>query len=200
MPDTYSRFVGDPYNWRRFLTQVGDTLLGRSLQTKGTGLEDTFSFARPDDTTAYAIGDMVGSAVTDTDTTALPGITVASAVGGSGYVTSIKLAINQTTALFRGRLHFFNVAAPTTPVGGDNVAFARLFANEAEYIGSQILPSLYLSPGAGADMVSVQLDDLRIPYKCAAADTDIYVLLETLDAWTPVALKTVSGVVKVEEI
>jgi hypothetical protein len=166
----------------------------------GRSKEDTFTFARPDNVTVYAIGDVVGDAVADTDTTPLPGITVASAVGGSGYITSVELAINQTTALFRPQLHFFNVAAPTTALGGDNVAFARLFANEAEYIGSQILPSFYLSPGAGADMVSARLDDLRIPFKCAAADTDIYVLLETLDAWTPVALKTVRGVVKVEEV
>lgn len=183
----------------------GDGLTDTELRAspvivKGRGLEDTFSFIRPDDVTVYAVGDVVGDVVADTDTTPLPGITVASEVGGSGYITSIELAINQTTALFRGRLHFFTVSAPTTALGGDNVAFARLFANEGEYIGFVDLGTFTLSAGAGADMVSIQRDDLFFRYTCDAADTDIYVLLETLDTWTPVALKTVSGVVKVEEI
>jgi hypothetical protein len=178
-----------------------DTELRASpVPTEGVPFEDSVTITRPDNTTAYAAYDRIADDTNDTDTTPIPGVTVSSENGGSGYITSASLSVDHTTFLPRTRVHLFTVAAPTTAIGGDNAAFARLAANESEYVGWFDLPTLALPGGAGTDLVVSRDDNLRVPFTCDAADTDLYPVIEVLDAATPASLKDYRLTLKGEAI
>lgn len=84
------------------------------------------------------------------------------------------------------KVHFYNVAAPTGPIVGDNVQMTLLYLNKSQRIGSIILPSLATSTVAGGSTASVAQDDTtRMHFKCAVADQNIYYRLETLSIFTP---------------
>lgn len=155
------------------------------------GMEERDSFARPNDATPYAAGDALAAATSDTATTPLRGLTLARVAGGAGYITYWRITVNHTTFLPRIRVHLYTVAAPTTALNGDNAAFTELDANQPVRIGHFDLPNLALSAGAGSDVVRASRDDLRLAFKCDAADTKVYYRYEVLDSATPAALKTV---------
>lgn len=164
------------------------------------------SFSRPADTNAYAANDVIAADTSDSDTTALRGLTLARLAGGGGYITSVTIAVNQTdfTPTSGLKLHLFNTSAPTTALGGDNAAFAEVAANIDEWIASISLSVPALSGGAGADMVRITDDTLRVPYKCAwnsttkSGDTKLYYRLETLSGVTPGSAKTFEIIVKAD--
>ena len=141
---------------------------------------------RPADTTAYAAGDAISATVSDTGTTALRSLAVGRKVGGTGYLTKFRLMTNQAACVAMIKVHFYNVAAPTGPIVGDNVQMTLLYLNKSQRIGSIILPSLATSTVAGGSTASVAQDDTtRMHFKCAVADQNIYYRLETLSIFTP---------------
>jgi hypothetical protein len=159
-------------------------------EVSGRGSEARDEFTRPNDANAYLANDVVSEDTNDTATTALRGLTLARKVGGGGYITFWELAVDHTTFLPRVRVHLYTHAAPVSALPGDNTLMVRKYANMPQKIGSFDLPALTLPGGAGAhDMVYALRDDLRIPFKCATADTKVYYRYEVLDAATPAANK-----------
>jgi hypothetical protein len=130
----------------------------------------------------YAANDVVSADAETTATTPLRGITVARVNGGAGYLVLGKLT-NEIAAWVAGmRMDLYTVAQPTTALTGDNVASAPKFANDGQYISS-IEFSILATP-TGSDLRRQVRDDIRIPFKCAVADTKVYYRLVTLAAET----------------
>lgn len=132
-------------------------------------------FTRPANTTAYAAKDVVG----DGANMVFPGCVLQN--GGSGYIISALLMTDQTTFAARLRLHLFHA---TPDVITDNSPFTLLFVDRTDYLGFIDLPAGALE-GTGSTAASGYNVFDRIPFKCAAADDDLYGQLETLDVFTP---------------
>jgi hypothetical protein len=141
---------------------------------------------RPADATAYAAGDAVAAAVTDTATTPLRSLAVARFVGGSGYLTKFRLLTDQVGCVAQMRVHFYTLAVPTGAVVGDNVQMTLLYLNKACRIGHLDFPALATStiPTSSTAAAAQNYVD-RIPFQCEAADLNIYYRLETLSIFTP---------------
>jgi len=141
-------------------------------EVSGIGLRDAVAFTRPADTNNYADNDVVSSTVSDTGTTPLLGLTLARVNGVGGYITSWRVTTDNTSWTAALRVDIYTVAVPTTALTGDNVASAPKFANDGEFIASFELPS-FTTP-TGSDLRRASRDDLRIQFKPAAADVEVY--------------------------
>jgi hypothetical protein len=133
------------------------------------------TFARPADTTAYAALDVVGAGAL---------ITFAGAgrvAAGSGLIVKARLMVAQAACTARHRLHLYHTAPA---VIADNAPLAMLWANRAGRIGYIDFPAL-ATEGTGSDCAGALAPWDRLAYACAAGDTAIYGVLETLDAYTP---------------
>lgn len=148
----------------------------------GVFVRATDTFNRPADTNNYASNDVVAATVSDTATTPLRGLTLARIAGGEGYLTSFRVTTNNSSWVAGFRVDLYTVAAPTTALTGDNVASAPKFANDGQFVGSFQIPTM--TTPTGSDLRMGIKDDLRIPFKCAAADTKLYYRLVLLAAET----------------
>lgn len=140
---------------------------------------DTFTSASAGD---YAANDVVAADTNDTGTTPLRGITVGRVVGGGGYLVGARISTNNASWAAGLRMDLYTVQAPTTALVGDNVASAQKYANAAQFVGSVEFATM--STTTGSDFRRAVRDDLRIPFKCDAADTKLYYRLVTLAAET----------------
>ena len=159
---------------------VGGAAVGSSnpLPVGGKSVQKSASFTRPADTTAYAANDAIA------DSTSAPTLlsfaNCANANGGQGYIVKTRLLTNQKTCTARFRLSFYHTAP--SPVN-DNAPKPMLYANKDKLIGR-----IDLDPCNTEDTTSdaaFTLSTALMPYVCAAADTTIYCILTTLDAFTP---------------
>ena len=159
---------------------VGGTAVNSSnpLPVGGKSVQKSASFTRPADTTAYAANDAVANS------TSAPALLTfancANANGGQGYIVKTRLLTNQKTCTARFRLSFYHTAP--SPVN-DNAPKPMLYANKDKLIGR-----IDLDPCNTEDATSdaaFALSTALMPYVCAAADTKIYCILTTLDAFTP---------------
>ena len=143
------------------------------------------SFARPSDSTPYGANDAVANSTSAP--TVLNFADVVGGVGMSGEIVKVRLMTNQSTNQARFRLHLFHTAP--TPIN-DNAAHTILYANRANRIGSVTLP-LCSTAGSGSDAANsiavpgTPLSNVPLAFTCAADDTDLYGMLEALDAFTP---------------
>jgi hypothetical protein len=148
------------------------------LPVGGKSVQKSASFTRPADTTAYAANDAIADSTTAP--TLLSFANCANAVGGQGYIVKTRLMTNQKTCTARFRLSFYHTAP--SPVN-DNAPKPMLYANKDKLIGR-----IDLDPCTTEDTSSdaaFSLSTALMPYVCAAADTTIYCILTTLDAFTP---------------
>ena len=136
----------------------------------------TVEFTRPADTTAYAAKDVVCTTIA-----ALLTFDLARVVGGSGTLTKLRLWTDQSTNVAIYRLHFYHTA-PTAIA--DNAPFTLLWANRAKRSGF-IDVGPCATEGTGSDAANAQNADVRLPFVCAAADRNLYAIVETLTAFTP---------------
>jgi len=150
----------------------------------GSTVEVTDEFARPADTVAYAVGDAIAAATTDSGTTPLRSIVVGAANGATGYLTKFRLMTDQSTCVAVIRVHFYTVAAPAGVVKGDNVPMTLLWANRAQRIGAIDFPALATEAGANTAARSQDIAD-RLAFQCDPADNKIYYRLETQTIFTP---------------
>ncbi len=159
---------------------VGGSAVSSSnpLPVGGKSVQKSASFTRPADTTAYAANDAIA------DSTSAPTLlsfaNCANANGGQGYIVKTRLLTNQKTCTARFRLSFYHTAP--SPVN-DNAPKPMLYANKDKLIGR-----IDLDPCNTEDATSdaaFALSTALMPYVCAAADTTIYCILTTLDAFTP---------------
>ncbi len=159
---------------------VGGSAVSSSnpLPVGGKSVQKSASFTRPADTTAYAANDAIADSTTAP--TLLSFANCANGVGGQGYIVKTRLLTNQKTCTARFRLSFYHTAP--SPVN-DNAPKPMLYANKDKLIGS-----IDLDPCNTEDTTSdaaYALSTTLLPYVCAAADTTIYCILTTLDAFTP---------------
>lgn len=155
-------------------------------------------FARPADTTAYSANDAIAAATNDTSSLVLRSLGVARSAGGSGYITKLRIWMNQTNVTARLRMHLYNTSAPPGVVAGDNYPMTITFTNLASRVAYMDEPAMFNGAGAAAGQtqsnasIAQNITD-RIPFKCLAGDTNLYYRIETLDAFTP-ASGTIFGI------
>jgi hypothetical protein len=138
-------------------------------------------FTRPADTTAYAVGDLVGNATSGA--TPLTVIGCADENGGSGYIVRAALITDLKSITPSFRVHVYN-AAPTQ--SQDNAAFRALYADVSKRVGDFTLGPLSTPADTTNSTLSQAVDvNLRIPFKCAADSSNLLFLFETLAAFTP---------------
>ena len=144
---------------------------------------------RPADTTPYAAKDVISTAVG----AVIEFSGMARANGGTGTIVKARLMTNQSTNTAQYRLHLFH----TTPTAiADNAQYAMLDANKANRVGMIDFPAT-ATEGTGSDAAATMRpsSDGSYPppnlwYKCAAADTKLYGILETITAFTPASAGT----------
>lgn len=143
-------------------------------------------FTRPANVTAYAAGDAVAAATTDTATTPLRALAVGRIFGGTGYITRLRLWTDQAANVATFRVHFYKVAAPTTAVVGDNEQMTLKYTNFLERIGHVDLPAMKTSTVATNSTAAETGDlSLRMAFACAAANRNLYYRIETLSVFVP---------------
>jgi hypothetical protein len=141
------------------------------------------SFTRPNDTTAYAVGDVVGTnAATNIEFTNM------GVIGEDIFITVAKLRID-VAAIPSGmgsfRLHLFNVA-PTAIA--DNAAFNLIAADRSKYIG-------YIDLDTTVDLGDTLFNFIsNINIQATLVSTSLFGVLETRAVYTPTsqAVKTVT--------
>lgn len=145
----------------------------------GKNARPSANFTRPNDTTAYASGDLVANSTTNTSVTAMSW-TASRATGKGGMIRRVRIrksGTGVTNAFFR--LHLYN-AAPSTITNGDNGAWST--SGVADYLGAfDVTVDRAFTDGAagnGAPMIGAEIN--------FTSDT-IYGLLEARGAYTPAA-------------
>lgn len=142
--------------------------------------EVTATFTRPDNTTAYASGDLVANSVTE-------GSVVPLAFTPSHKIDSmfvrrarvVKSGVSVTNASFR--LHLFK-SIPTTITNGDNGAFS--VSNAAGYLGAlDVTLGNVFTDGAHGSALPMSGNEISL----AQGNGTIYGLLEARAAYTPLS-------------
>lgn len=142
----------------------------------------TATITRPADTNAYAALDAVSNSTSaPVPATFANLIRVASY---DGYITKARLVSSVSTQVQRMRLHLFR---STVTAYNDNAAHTVLYANNTARIGVIDFPALK-TEGTGSDCAYAYVQDLRVAV--SSATTDVFGLLETLDAFTPASAQT----------
>ena len=142
----------------------------------------TLSFTRPNNTTAYTAGDVLG-----TSTSAVHTISAFGRTGGFLQIQSVRLIINIATVpsgMAGFRLHLYQVA-PTAIV--DNAAYDLVAADRDGYRGYVDLPT---PQDFGSTLVS-QLDYAGMLYQNLPNASLVYAQLQTLGGFTPGAVSEV---------
>ena len=152
------------------------------------------SFTRPADTTAYTgststvPGDLVANSTTAGSVTPLTFTpTAISGATAEGYITFIELQITAAVSTTL-RAHIIQTTAPTV-TNGDNGTIALSNYTVDTYLG---FVDVVMTPSAAGGAMGGD-DSLLIPYSTAS---NIYVLLETIIAWTPTSAGTVRCALK----
>lgn len=156
-----------------------------SPSSTGTVASASLSFTRPENTTAYDAGDVIGIADSGTPANAGSAIHTLASVGPAGSVqklVELSLYIGLTavpSGMGNFRVHFYN-ASPTAIL--DNAAYDLVANDRAKYLG-------YVDLVTPADFGSTLWAQDPIPrdkeFKLASAATDFYVQIETRAGFTP---------------
>lgn len=168
---------------------------GEAVLGKVGGITNRVSaeMTRATDTTSYDIGDIVlpaaGGVVTLSN--------VARVLGGSGYITGIRLTTNKKSITPRFRIHFFKASNPT--LSADNAAWQDKYADIDKRVGYWDMPPMTTGTDTTNSDMSRTLDySMRIPFKCADDTKDLYFALEALDAFAPANGEKFSVVIHAE--
>ena len=137
---------------------------------------------RPADTTAYAANDVVADSTSAATLMAFANLVRVNA--GGGYIVRASLVTDKKSITPRLRIHLFNASNPT--IANDNVAHKELYADVGKRLGYFDLPAMVTAADT-TNSTSSRAEDgtLRQWIQAAASTRTIYVLLETLDAFTP---------------
>ncbi len=145
------------------------------------------SITRPNDTTAYAAGDVVASS-----TTAAVATTFANAVGepgGSAILTSVMMVDSSSTAT-KGQFEVWLFNASYTQ-DQDNAVFTPTDAECATLVAVVPLNTSYVgdaTAGTGGNAVYFS-GAINQYFSCAAASTTLYGALVVRNAYTPIAVE-----------
>ena len=145
--------------------------------TKSPCGSSTVTITRPDNTTAYTAGDVVGTSPAANYEFA----NILPTAGDHFYITDAKIEVEKSSVpagMTTFTLHLYD-AAPTAIA--DNSAWQLLLADGGKYLGSiQFTTPVDL----GTTLISF-LSQINIKRKLASGATSIYAQLETDGAWTP---------------
>ena len=157
------------------------------------------SFARPGDTTAYAVGDAIANSTTASLVVPMQ-FQVALGNGGTGKIIGARLFLDSASAFGAMRLHLFN-RAPFAAAGyqADNAALALTYTalktgavdsgatNTAGNIPNALpyidFPS-FVAQSASAEAIG-QCDQTELEFQCTPDTNVIYGLLEARAIFTP---------------
>lgn len=163
----------------------GGGALPSVIKTSGVAVDSQLTFSRPNNTTPYTANKVVnGSPALDIVFTSISAVN-----GGTGYITKARIMTNATGLTPRLRLHLFGggVSSPA-----DQADMQVLFSNREVRLGVIDFPALSFQPSGNSSFA--QVADLRLYYKTDITTAhpgpqprSIYAILETLDAFTPVA-------------
>jgi hypothetical protein len=157
---------------------------GSSLTVDSKAYRAAVTVTRPDNTTAYTAGDVIGVADSGTAANAGSAIITLSNIGPSGgYVLlqSVRLMIGASSVpagMGAFRLHLY-MASPTAIL--DNAAFDLVAGDVGKYAGYIDLPA----PQDLGSILVTQADYCGTAIKLDAASTTLYAELETRGAFTP---------------
>lgn len=158
----------------------------QTMEVFGKGRVISASFTRPNDTTAYASGDVINNSTSAPVVLTFPRATVTQGQNFSIIAQAIMVdSANQTTKL-EAELWLFD-AAPTAD--NDNAAFTPTDAECANLLGVIPFNTFFVgdaTSGAGGNVVYRETN-LTIPVKTVAGDNAIYGVLVARSAYTPVA-------------
>ena len=137
---------------------------------------------RPSDVIGYTDGDVVSNSTTTTTPILLANIF--REAGSSGYLTKLRISTDKKSITPRLRLHFFNVNTAT--VSGDNLPFKEVYADSSKREGYWDMPAMITAKDTTNSDMSRSVDlSCRVAVNAAPGSKDLYVVLETLDAFTP---------------
>lgn len=183
------------WNFLFILRTFFSVLIGTERALKVTKIQKpkrivTGQFTRPDNTTAYAINDVVGTspaAIVELES-------VVSTVGGSGKVLQARLSkngVSVTNAAFK--LMCFK-EAPTAIA--DNEPFQGLFADRSKLLF--MIDFTMKTFGSGSD-TAIDLSESIRYFKCADDSTSMYLVIVATAAYTPKTEEQFSVELLIEE-
>ena len=155
-----------------------------SVGVAGTAFRSALTITRPDNTTAYTAGDVIGIADSGTPANAGSAIHTLSNIGPSGgyvLIQSVRLMIGNTSipaGMGAFRLHLY-MESPTAIL--DNAAFDLVSGDVGKYAGYIDLPA----PQDFGSILVTQADYPGTLIKLAAGSTSLFAELETRVAYTP---------------
>jgi hypothetical protein len=154
--------------------QVGDS--NNSLTVDGKAYRSAVQFSRPNDTTAYTAGDVIGTSATAIQT--LSGIGPS---GGHVLVQSVELLSNRNTVpagMGPLRAHFYT-SSPTAIV--DNAPFDLVSGEISSYVGYVDLPT----PQDLGSVIYTQADYVGRLIQLVSGQTSLFCEIQTINAFTP---------------
>ncbi len=156
----------------------------RITATIATQVVASTTKTREANATPYGVNDVISEAASSG--TAWTFAALGRINGGSGYIVKGRVVTDDiTVSTMRLRLYLFN-ATPTSELDDLATNSQPLYADVAKMIGIIDFDALD-NAQAGADSAETQRDDLRLAFTCASADADLYGVLVTLDAFTPIS-------------
>lgn len=139
-------------------------------------------FTRPSNATAYSVGDVVCNSISAPALLAISGC--ARENGGTGFIVSAAVACDLKSITPSFRVHIFNLS--TASIANDNDPHKELYADVAKKLGAFVIGPLWTPADTTNSTVSRASDmNLRVPFKCDAASTSLFFILEALTAFTP---------------
>ncbi len=173
-------------------TNVGATVLGTASVSLPGIIKCAIEFQRPDDATGYTAGDVIANS--DSAPTIITLTNAARSAGLGGYITGVRWMTRQPTNTAAIRAHFFSSSSILHP--NDNAAFSVAETNRSDYIGYADVSTI-INAGEFAHGAAVSgMSNLPLPFQ--SVGTDLYAVLETRNAWTPVNLQTNAITVLIE--
>lgn len=152
---------------------------------------DSSNFTRPNDTNAYASGDLLANSTTAASVSPLTWQT-----GGSKpfEVPGIRFHKTGATGNISYRVHLF-AASPTVATTGDNGAFASNVSGAANCIA--IYEGTAYGYADGATGLLVPISGV-IKQEYVGDPATVYGLVEVRSAWTPVAQEVITATLIME--
>lgn len=138
---------------------------------------------RPNNTDAYVAEDVISEATSSATTWNFE-----NARSSPGMIVGARL-YNNAELTPRTILHLYTTSAPTNTERDDGDQFGIMYESEDEKVGEINFPALAGEDATVGNGTRAQNFDLRIPVIGVApgASANLYGILETLDAFTPVA-------------
>lgn len=177
------RYDSDTNDWFPFTGLVGLGTNEEHIGEVGGRINKVqVEFTRPANTTGYTANDVVSNSASAT--TLMEFTNAVRVSGGSAYIVRAVLTTDKKSVTPAFRVHLFNASNPT--VAADNAAHKELYADASKRLGFFDFDSMATAVDAtNSDMSRTQNNTLRHGIVAAAGDSSIYVMLETLTAFTP---------------